>query len=120
MAFYEALNRVPVIFEGKSSGLILGTTPLKAITSGNWLYLVIPALIIITTFLSQKFNKTAPTPQKGDINPNIMSNMMVIMIAVMSINFSVALSIYWIASTLFTIVQNLIAMQIKKNKKAKE
>jgi membrane protein insertase Oxa1/YidC/SpoIIIJ len=41
------------------------------------------------------------------------------MIAVMSINFSVALSLYWIASTLFTIVQNLIAMQIKKNKKAK-
>ena len=119
MAFYEAINRVPVIFEGKSFGLILGTTPLKAITGGNLLYLVIPALIILTTFLSQKLNKTAPTPQKGDINPNIMSNMMIIMIAVMSINFSVALSLYWIASTVFTIVQNLIAMQIKKRKKAK-
>jgi YidC/Oxa1 family membrane protein insertase len=119
MAFYEAINRVPVIFEGKALGLILGTTPLKAITGGSWIYIVIPALIVITTFVSQKLNKTAPTPQKGDINPNIMSNMMIIMIAVMSINFSVALSLYWIASTIFTIVQNLIAMQIKKNKKAK-
>ena len=118
MAFYEAINRVPVIFEGKSFGLILGTTPLKAITGGNWIYVVIPVLIIITTLVSQKLNKTAPTPQKGDINPNIMSNMMVIMIAVMSINFSVALSLYWIASTLFTIVQNLIAIQIKKKKEA--
>ena len=118
MAFYEAVNRVPVIFEGKSFGLILGTTPLKAITGGNWLYVIIPALIIITTFVSQKFNKTAPTPQKGDINPNMMSNMMIIMIAVLSINFSVALSLYWIASTIFTIVQNLIAIQIKKKKKA--
>lgn len=118
MAFYEAINRVPVIFEGKSFGLILGTTPLKAITGGNWIYIIIPLLIIGTTLLSQKLNKTAPTPQKGDINPNIMSNMMVIMIAVMSINFSVALSLYWIASTIFTIVQNLIAMQIKKKKKA--
>ncbi|MBR2997500.1 MAG: YidC/Oxa1 family membrane protein insertase [Bacilli bacterium] len=120
MAFYEAVNRVPVIFEGKSFGLILGTTPLKAITGGSWIYIVIPALIVITTFVSQKLNKTAPTPQKGDINPNIMSNMMIIMIAVMSINFSVALSLYWIASTLFTIVQNLIAMQIKKKKKAND
>jgi YidC/Oxa1 family membrane protein insertase len=108
MAFYEAVNRVPVIFEGKSFGLILGTTPLKAITGGSWIYVIIPILIIVTTLLSQKFNKTAPTPQKGDINPNMMQNMMVIMIAVMSINFSVALSLYWIASTLFTIVQNLI------------
>ena len=120
MAFYEAINRVPVIFEGKSFGLILGTTPLKAITGGSFIYIIIPVLIIINTFLSQKLNKTAPTPQKGDINPNVMSNMMIIMIAVMSINFSVALSLYWIASTVFTIVQNLIAMQIKKNKKAKE
>ena len=60
------------------------------------------------TIISQKLNKTAATPQSGDINPNFMMNMMVIMIAVMSINFSVALSLYWIASTLFTIVQNLI------------
>ena len=118
MAFYEAINRVPVIFEGKSFGLILGTTPLKAITGGSWIYVVIPLLIVATTFLSQKLNKTAPTPQKGDINPNIMSNMMIVMIAVMSINFSVALSLYWIASTIFTIVQNLIAIQIKKNKKS--
>ena len=116
MAFYEAINRVPVIFEGKAFGLILGTTPLKAITGGNWIYIVIPLLIVVTTFISQKLNKTAATPQKGDINPNIMSNMMVVMIAVMSINFSVALSLYWIASTLFTIVQNLIAKQIKKKK----
>ena len=108
MAFYEAINRVPVIFEGKSFGLILGSTPLKAITSGHYEYIIIPLLIVITTIISQKLNKTASTPQQGDINPNFMMNMMVIMIAVMSINFSVALSLYWIASTLFTIVQNLI------------
>ena len=108
MGFYEAINRVPVIFEGKSFGLILGSTPLKAITSGHYEYIIIPLLIVITTIISQKLNKTAATPQQGDINPNFMMNMMVIMIAVMSINFSVALSLYWIASTLFTIVQNLI------------
>jgi YidC/Oxa1 family membrane protein insertase len=119
MAFYEAINRVPVIFEGKSFGLILGTTPLKAVTGGHYEYIIIVLLIVGTTFLQQKLNKTAPTPQNGDINPNMMGNMMVIMIAVMSINFSVALSLYWISSTCFTIVQNLIAKQIKKKKEAK-
>ena len=119
MGFYEAINRVPVIFEGRSFGLILGSTPLKAITSGRIEYIIIPLLIVITTIISQKLNKTAATPQQGDINPNFMMNMMVIMIAVMSINFSVALSLYWIASTLFTIVQNLIAKWIM-SKKVKE
>lgn len=116
MAFYEAINRVPVIFEGKLFGLILGSTPMKAITGGHYEYLIIVLLIVGSTIIQQKLNKTAPTPQKGDINPNMMSNMMVIMIAVMSINFSIALSLYWIASTCFTIVQNLITKKIKQNK----
>ena len=116
IAFYEAVNRVPVIFEGKLFGLILGTTPLKAITSGRYEYILIVLLIVGTTNLSQKLNKTAATPQTNDINPNMMSNMMIIFIAIMSINFSVALSLYWIASTVFTIVQNLIV----KQKRAKE
>ena len=119
MAFYEAINRVPVIFEGKLFGLVLGSTPLKAVTSGHYEYIIIVILIVGTTIIQQKLNKTAPTPQSGDINPNMMNNMMVIMIAIMSINFSIALSLYWISSTCFTIVQNLIAKQIKKKKASK-
>ncbi len=106
--FFEAINRVPVIFEENLFGLILGTTPLKAITSGHYQYIIIVLLIIITTYISQKLNKTAPTPQTNDINPNTMMNIMLIMISIMSLNFSVALSLYWIASTVFTIIQNLM------------
>lgn len=112
--FLEAINRVPVIFEENLFGLVLGTTPLKAITSGHFEYIIIILLIVGTTFISQKLNKTAPTPQTNDINPNTMTNVMLIMICVMSLNFSVALSLYWIASTLFTIIQNLIVMKTKK------
>ena len=114
--FLEAINRVPVIFEENLFGLVLGTTPLKAMTSGHIEYIIIVLLIAGTTFVSQKLNKTAPTPQTNDINPNTMTNIMLVMICVMSLNFSVALSLYWIASTLFTIVQNLIAKQIAKKK----
>ena len=112
--FFEAINRVPAIFEENLFGLILGTTPLKAITSGHVEYAIIVLLIVGTTFISQKLNKTAPTPQPNDINPNTMTNFMLIMISIMSLNFSVALSLYWIASTLFTIVQNLIVKKTSK------
>lgn len=116
IAFYEAVNRVPVVFEGNLFGLILGTTPLKAVTSGHYEYIIIVLLIVVSTIIQQRLNKTAPTPQGNDINPNMMMNIMVIFIAIMSINFSVALSLYWIASTCFTIVQNLIVKQIKKKR----
>ena len=119
IAFYEAANRVPVIFEGNLFGLVLGTTPLKAITSGHYEYALIVILIVVTTIISQRLNKTASTPQSGGLNPNVMMNIMVVMIAIMSINFSVALSLYWIASTVFTIGQNLLAKYLKKRKAEK-
>ncbi len=112
--FLEAVNRVPVIFEENLFGLTLGTTPLKAITSGHIEYVIIILLIVITTYISQKLNKTAPTPQTNDIDPNTMTNFMLIMISIMSLNFSVALSLYWISSTIFTIIQNLIVMKSSK------
>ena len=116
--FLEAINRVPVIFEENLFGLVLGTTPFKAISSGQIQYIIIVILIALTTFISQKLNKTAPTPQTNDINPNTMTNVMLVMICIMSLNFSVALSLYWIASTIFTIIQNLIVMKtIKKEVK---
>ena len=115
--FLEAVNRVPVIFEENLFGLVLGTTPLKAITSGHYQYALIVILIGLTTFISQKLNTTAPTPSSNDINPNTMLNFMLVMIVFMSLNFSVAISLYWIASTLFTIVQNLI---VKKKAEKEE
>ena len=105
--FLEAINRVPVIFEENLFGLVLGTTPLKAITSGHIEYALIVILIGLTTWISQKLNKTAPTPSTTDVNPNTMLNMMLVMIVFMSLNFSVAISLYWITSSAFTILQNI-------------
>ena len=79
MAFYEAINRVPVIFEGKLFGLVLGSTPMKAISGGHWAYIIIVILIAGTTFASFYINKNA-TPQQQGMNPNIMPIMMTGMI----------------------------------------
>ena len=114
--FLEAINRVPVIFEENLFGLVLGTTPLKAITSGQWWYAFIVIIIGVTTFFSNKLNQAAPTPSGNDINPKTMMNIMLVMIVFMSINLSVAISLYWIASTLFTIVQSLIQKKLAAKK----
>ncbi len=113
-AFFEAINRVPVIFEEKLFGLVLGTTPMKAISSGHYLYIIVVLLIILTTFISQRL---VQVPKSSDgVDPNVMMNTMIIMIAVMSLNFSVALSLYWIASTTFTIIQTIIVKKMNEGK----
>lgn len=115
LAFYEAINRVPVIFEGKLFSLVLGTTPMKAISGGHWAYIIIVILIAGSTFLSFFMNKNSQPEQPG-MNQNVMSIMMTGMITFMSLSLPVALSLYWIASTVFTILQNLVIILIKKRK----
>ena len=40
-AFYESMNRLPVIFEGKFLGLNLGMSPLTAMKAGQWYYIIL-------------------------------------------------------------------------------
>ena len=58
-AFYEALNRIPVIFEGKFLGLALGTSPMSGLTHGNFFYLIIVVLVGVTTYFSFKLNSAS-------------------------------------------------------------
>ena len=56
MAYYEAINRTPIIFEGNFLSLNLGTTPWTAITHGKYIYIILIVLIFLTTLVS--FKKT--------------------------------------------------------------
>jgi len=111
IAFLEAINRVPAIFEENFIGLQLGTTPLIGIQNGNFLYLIVIVLVGITTFFSFKLNTTST-----DVNGQnkMMNKVMVITITVMSLFMSTALGIYWITTNLFTVVQNLFVKRSKK------
>jgi len=111
IAFLEAINRVPAIFEENFIGLQLGTTPLIGIQNGNFLYLIVIVLVGITTFFSFKLNTTST-----DVNGQnkMMNKVMVITITVMSLFMSTALGIYWTTTNLFTVVQNLFVKRSKK------
>lgn len=110
IAFLEAINRVPAIFEEKFLTLHLGTTPSVGIGNGNYLYIVVILIVAATTFFSfratMKDQASATSEMAGQ--QKMMMNMFTIMIIVMSIFMTTALDIYWITTNLFTIVQNLI------------
>ena len=115
IAFLDAINRVPAIFEEKFIIFHLGTTPKVGITSGNWWYIVLTILVAVTTYYS--LNKASNSqPATGDTakQTKMMTNVFTIMIIVMSVFMSSALNIYWIVSNLCTLLQNYIVKRSMK------
>ena len=113
-AFYEALNRLPLLFEGKFLGLHMGITPLAAAEVGNWYYLILPILVGLVTYFSFKMNKnTGLTSPDQTKQMNLMFNIMIVVIFVTSFSMSTAIILYWIANSLFTIIQNIIVKRSK-------
>ena len=110
IAFLEAINRVPAIFEEKFLGFHLGTTPWLGIKGGNYLYIIVVLIVAATTYFSFKAvrNDQISTNDEMARQQKMMTNMFTIMIIVMSIFMSTALDIYWMTTNLFTIFQNLI------------
>ncbi len=112
IAFFEAVQRTPVIFEDKFLGLQLGTTPSVGITTSVfYAYLILMLLIAGTTFYSFKMNSTG---NMEDPTMKTMPMMMSIMIVVTAIFMPTGLGIYWVTSNLFTIVQNIIVKRSKE------
>lgn len=115
IAFLEAINRVPALFEETFLKMQLGTTPWLGLTSkGNFVYLILVVLVGLTTYYSFKLNKTSSSSSQDPMAN--MTNMMTGMIVVMSLFMPAALCIYWLTTNLFTVGQNLIAIRsAKKN-----
>ena len=122
IAFLEAINRTPAIFEGKFLGLELGTTPLFALSGGKIYYIILPILVLVVTYFSFKLNGTQAT---DDSNPaaastKMMMNVMIIVITISSFQLSTAIGLYWITSSLFTVVQNLLVKRSGNNARIKK
>ena len=114
IAFLEAINRVPALFEDNFLGLQLGTTAsVGLLNHGNWIYIILILLVGVTTYFSFSLNKTTANT-KNDPMAN-MNNIMTGMITIMSLFMPAALCVYWLTTNLFTVVQNLI---VKRSKEA--
>ena len=112
-AFLEAINRLPVILEEVFLNMQMGTTPWNGLLNQhNFIYLLLVLLIGISTFISMKMNSTSSTSDEDPMKS--MSTIMTVMIIIMSFFMPAALGIYWCASNVFTIIQNLIVKRSKK------
>lgn len=114
MAYYEAINRTPIIFEGNFLSLNLGTTPWTAITHGKYIYIILMVLIFLTTLVS--FKKTLKDQSAQAQNMKFSLYFMLAIITYASFTMSSALGIYWVTSSLFTIIQNLLVERKKVEK----
>ena len=117
VAFFEAVQRTPVIFEDKFLGLQLGTTPSVGIANPTFYsYIILMLLIAGTTYLSFKMTGMS---NNDDPTMKMMPTMMTVMIIVTAMFMPTGLGIYWITSNLFTMAQNYIVRRSKNDGKAK-
>lgn len=114
-AFYEAMNRIPALFEENLLGFQLGTSPLTALTNGNFYYIIFIILVIATTYYSFKLNSTASMSGEQEKQMKMMSNISIIFISIASFSISSGIALYWIFNSGFTILQNLLVKRSKKN-----
>lgn len=106
--FLEAINRIPAIFEGDLGAYQLGTTPLICIKSGNYFYIVLILLIILTTYLSFKFSMSSMGNADQQKQMKMMTGFMLVFISIASFSLPTAIALYWVVTNGFSVVQNLI------------
>jgi YidC/Oxa1 family membrane protein insertase len=114
-AFLEAIQRIPVILEETTFGLYLGTTPSQALASGKWWYLIVVALIAVTTYFSMSnVNNSSALPDQAK-QTKMMSIFMVVFITIMSMSLNIGIGLYWIATSAFAVGQNYLITRKSNN-----
>lgn len=115
-AFYEAIIRIPSIFEESFLGLKMGATPFVAIQNGSWYYIFICIILIAVTYVSYKLNPSMATNDTMEKQQKMMMRFMTVFIGFISFTLPIAIAFYWITTSLFTIVQNYaIGRRLNKN-----
>ena len=115
LAFYEAIQRTPAIFEDKFLFFELGKTPWTAIKSGEYVYIILVILIFVATLFS--FRKTLKDQSANPaMNMKTTLYFMLAIITYSSFTIASAVGIYWVTSNVFTIIQNLLVERKKENK----
>ncbi len=115
-AFYEAISRIPAIFEETFLGFQLGTSPaIAAFQHGKYYYLIFIVVIALATYYSFKLNSGASMGKDQEKQMKTMTNVMVVIMTITAFSISSGIAIYWVTSNVFTIVQNLLVKRGKKN-----
>ena len=110
LAFLEAINRVPAIFENNLWVFQLGTTPIFGIKNGNYWYILLIVLIVLFTALTfmlsmGSMNTGNPEQEKQQ---KYMMLFMIVFIGIASVQLPAAIGLYWIVTNAFGVIQTAI------------
>ena len=111
-ALYQAIWRTPELRHGTFLWLQLGHTDL---------YYILPILAALFTFLSSWLSM-ASMPERNAMT-SAMTWFMPIMVFFMALGFSSAITLYWVVSNAFQVVQTLLLQnpfKIRREREAKE
>lgn len=111
-ALYQAIWRSPELKTGSFLWLQLGHTDP---------YFVMPLLAALFTFISSWLSM-ASLPEKNSMSTT-MTYVMPIMIFVMALNFSAAITLYWVVTNAFQVVQTMLLQnpfKIKRERQARQ
>jgi YidC/Oxa1 family membrane protein insertase len=125
IAMYYAVQRAEAVVNGTILGVRLAETPWHGFShlSGEWILVLIWVLMVVFQFLStqlpqylakkkkkQKKNYKAyvDEPKSGQqMQTNIMMYGMVVLIGYLGIRFPTAMSLYWLTSSIITVIKTL-------------
>jgi YidC/Oxa1 family membrane protein insertase len=122
LAFLEAINRVPAIFENKLWVFQLGTTPMYGIKTGNYWYILLIVLIVLFTALTFMFSMGSMASGNQDQvkQQKYMMLFMIVFIGIASVQLPAAIGLYWIVTNAFGVGQSYyIRLKSNKNNESK-
>ena len=122
ISMYGAVQASTILREGTLAGLSLGQTLSSGILSWNWLAIVLFLLMILTQFLSMKVpnwiaakktrNHGPRTKSQQETTQSIMTYVMLFMIVFVGWMLPVSMTIYWVASSVFSILQAILMQNV--------
>lgn len=122
-AFLQAIYKIPTIYEGEILGMNLGTTPKIGIfTNHDYIFVLLVALIIVTTYFSFQFTmKQTSTGTPDQVKQTkTMLIFMTIFIGFASFSLPTAIGLYWIVTYAFIIIQTLVVNYFDKRSEKKQ
>ena len=134
MAMYMAVQRAAAVQNGSFMGLNLNTTPLTGMKEGQWMYLLIFALMGLTQFVSMYLpmhfakKKAEAAAAKQHRKPEetsgsqqkLMQIYMMAMILIFGLMWPTAMTVYWTINSCVTIVKTIIVQKYIDHRQAEK
>jgi len=125
LAMWQAVQRIEILYETTFLGLNLGSTPASQFAEGQWVYIIIVAIVGISQYLAIEINnimlKRNPRYKvsKQQKSMKTMNFVMTLMIVWFAVSMPTAMSLYWITTSIITIVRT-VYIQIYHIEKKRE